>query len=1101
MLQESRSFNKNDVLVNASADHKRLIFQSWRDSMALTDFPWQVLKEARKMHKESGVNTLCLAEGFVVRDEADTSVRSPILLTPIEYRIDRVRNIIHFEKAEDAQFINPYIEFLLQTHEVSFVGDVATNAQDLSDAGFTVDLESMPCIGNFHHHRYAVLRELENLLDQQAFSAPLESLLDTSHQPNSTLELPPDLLLSADLDHLAVFDQVSKGNTVIQGPPGTGKSQVLTNILGKLLAIKKSSVVLSEKRVALEVLLQKLAMFDLDRLGFIVTNDAASKALLKQLEENWNFFEQSTFGSEPNLRLSEQYTSQLQFSLDVLNQRDAVGGIPLYDFREWMLSIEGQNTTFLDNPPSIPDLQNHADLLKKIFAKNLANSIAAIHPKTFQRDNFNEVVSEIGHWRKILSSLQTIVPFSTWADLRFVTKQAVLCQNLENHQQKQYADLYKSNSRKQKRFFKLYKDWNRLQKERAAKTVQFEWRQKPNNSELLELQAISQRTSFYARRKFARLWKKYSAVATDVSQKAIDTLANYHRLEEQKAQLIVEFCDLGVLEPEKEVDLLHHSIQSFVQSEWEIIQDLTPKQVAYLTESHQVLSTSASVLGGLLLLEDDTPLAPLLIALEADFGEINALHAALKNLTLPLVQLLRVAENYGACEAIVANSHWSIFRQRFPAFSTFKIEDLHEKAQAIIAAQVSESHQFSTEILNEVQQRFRQFQTLLNTPARQLSEDDKALKKRLRKGKSILVKEFAKTRSHPSVRELFASEAREWIQLLIPIWLSNPTQISKTFPLNRELFDVAIFDEASQIPLQNSLGALQRSKHGIIAGDNQQMGPTSYFKSGSSDIVDVLHQASFHWQNCALKHHYRSLHPDLIAFSNTHFYQGELTAYPAFGISNPIQHHLIAEGVFEDRKNEKEAKAIAQEIEAQLKQKHTLGIVAFSEEQLLCIRKQLSAASEKLLSDRLEEGTVFFKSLENVQGDECDHLLISFGYGKDANGNFAMRFGPLNTENGRRRLNVLLTRARSRMDFFSSISYSDFKLSANESIDLLRLWFANLEVTTQSSESLALPIDADFSTKKSLLTLRKPHVHFTKAEEFVTFQSVMETRGWKLQYQ
>ncbi|GAB5417368.1 MAG: hypothetical protein Crog4KO_29500 [Crocinitomicaceae bacterium] len=1069
--------------------------------MALADFPGQILKESRKMLKESGVNTLCLAEGFVIREDGEASVRSPILLTPIEYRIDRVRNVIHFEQAEEAQFINPYIEFLLQSHEVAFEGKVDTIAQELSNAGFTVDLESLPCIGNFHHHRYAVLRELENLLEQQEFSSPLETLLDTSNQLNSNVALPPDLLLPADLNHLAVFDQVSKGNTVIQGPPGTGKSQVLTNILGKLLATKKSSVVLSEKRVALEVLLQKLEGFGLNRLGFIVTNDAASKDLLKQLEENWNYFEQSTFPNEPNLRLSEQYTSQLQFSLDLLNQPDAIGGIPLYDFREWMSSIEEHNNIFLDNPPSVPDLQKHADLLKKVYAKNLADSIAAIDPKTVQRDNFNEVASEIGHWRKILSSLNAVIPFSTWADLRYITKQAVLCQNLENHQQKQYADLYKSNSRKQKRFFKLYSNWNRLQKELSARALQFEWKQTPNKLELLELQAFSKRTSFYARRKFARLWKKYSAVAANVSQNAIDELVNFHDLEVKKSQLIVDFCDLGILEPEKEVDLLHHSIQSFVQSEWEIIQDLTPKQVSYLTESHQVLGTSASVLGSLLLLEDDTPLIARLIALEKDFGEINAMQAALKNLTLPLIQLLGVATSYADCEAIVANSHWSIFRQRFPSFSTFKLEDLHEKTQAIIDAQAIESHQFSIEILTEVQQQFRQFQTLLNTPARQLSEEDKALKKRLRKGKSILVKEFAKTRSHPSVRELFASEAREWIQLLIPIWLSNPTQISKTFPLHQNLFDVAIFDEASQIPLQNSLGALQRSTHGIIAGDSQQMGPTSYFKSGSSEIVDVLHQASFHWQNGALKHHYRSLHPELIAFSNKHFYQGELTAYPAFGIENPIRHHLISEGIFEDRKNAIEAKAIAQEIEVQLKQKQTLGIVAFSEEQLLCIRKQLSASSEKLLAERLEEGTAFFKSLENVQGDECDHLLISFGYGKDPEGNFAMRFGPLNTENGRRRLNVLLTRARNRMDFYSSVSYSDFKLSDNESIDLLRLWFANLEATTQSSDSLALPIDADFSTQESVLTLRKPHVHFTKAEEFVTFQSVMEARGWKLHYQ
>jgi superfamily I DNA and/or RNA helicase len=470
-------------------------------------------------------------------------------------------------------------------------------------------------------------------------------------------------------------------------------------------------------------------------------------------------------------------------------------------------------------------------------------------------------------------------------------------------------------------------------------------------------------------------------------------------------------------------------------------------------------------------------------------------------LSSEIIQLLGEAENIAHFEAIIANSHWSLFRQRFPAFSDFKIHDLHLKAQSIIDAEKKESTLFANTILLQVQQRFQGFQKILNTPARQLSEEEKAQKTRLRKGKSLLVKEFAKTRSHPSVRELFASEAREWIQLLLPIWFSNPTQVSKTFPLNQDLFDVAIFDEARQIPLQNGLGALQRANHGIIAGDSQQMGPTSYFKSGVSDIVDLLHQASFHWQSCSLKHHYRSLHPNLVAFSNKHFYKGELTAYPANGITNPIEYHFISEGRFIDRKNEVEAKAIASEIEIRLKEESSLGIVAFSEEQLGCIRNQLSARSEKRLTERLEDGTAFFKSVENVQGDECDHLLISFGYGKDAEGNFAMRFGPMNTENGRRRLNVLLTRARKRLDFFTSVSYSDFKLSDNESIDLLRLWFAALTSTSQNKETMLLPFEADFEVNEDELKLKRPHAHFSKAPELVTFQSVMEARGWNLQYQ
>lgn len=1110
------------MLVHAASENKRLHFGAWTDTLALDDFPSVILKETRKTIKDSGVNTLCLAEVFLEHTTGASIQKSPVLLTPVIFRVDKVRKTLHFERIEDATFVNPYIAFLLESHDVRTNWDVTTIHSVLTEAGFTVHAEATPCLGNFHHHRYAVLRELESLLEQTAFSQPLSSLLGDPNTEDGTLVLPKDLLFAADVDHLNVFDQMGNGNIVIQGPPGTGKSQVLANTIGKLLAAEKSSIVLSEKRVALEVLLQKLQSFGLHRLGFVVTSDAASKELLQQLEENWNYFEQNEFPKEPNLRLSEQYLDQLQFSLDLLNQPDTVGGISLYDFREWMPPTENLNVPYMGVPPTVPALKKHASTLKKVYAKGLSKAIAALHPKQLQSEHGNAFTS-IEQCLVSLKALHQTVPFTTWADFHFVVKQAVLCQNRENHQDKQYTDLYKPNSRKQKRFFKLYRDWNRLQKQMTAFVPTFAWIQQPDAEAIAVLKSMLAPSeagsiafqSYFSRRKFQRHWKKYSSLPLNIAKEAIAEYDKHLQLQHDKSQLIIDFCDLGVLDPEKEIDILFHSIQNFVQSEWEILADLTPRQVAFLTESHHVLNELNSTLKQWLQLQDDTPVLPTLQLVITHFGAINALQPEIVLLDTSLLKLIGIAANFEQCEAIVAHSHWSNFQKRFPTFSAFSMDDLHAKVSRILSTQAQESKLFAHSILAAIQERFRRYQTLLNTPAKQLNEEEKCLKKRLRKGKSLLVKEFAKTRSHPSVRELFASEAREWIQLLIPIWLSNPTQVSKNFPLEQHLFDVVIFDEASQIPLQNGLGALQRSRMGIIAGDNQQMGPTSYFRSGASEIVDLLHQASFQWNSCGLKHHYRSLHPELIRFSNKHFYQNELKAYPAFGLEAPVHHHFVENGVFENRRNVLEAKAVAEEVKRYLNGKNldqhlqyhlnqktdTIGIVAFSEEQLQCIRQQLDPTSEQALSARIEAGTAFFKSLENVQGDECDCLFISFGYGRDSEGSFAMRFGPMNTENGRRRLNVLLTRARKRMDFFTSVAFADFKLSDNESIDLLRQWFANVEAMTSSSEALPLPFNADYSTQENILILRKPQDHFSKAEAFVTFQSVMENRGWQLKYQ
>ncbi|MCR9171002.1 MAG: ATP-binding protein [bacterium] len=1110
LLQESRSFNKNDVLVHADPS-KVFVFESdIIEPFAPGELSWKLIKEAQRNLKESGVNTLCLAEKFMIHGEH--SLRSPLFLTPLTYTIDKVRSQVRVEPVTDSRFINPYVEYILQKNDVTAVPNLSNLEEILVSAGFTLDDEAPACIGNFHHHRYAILRELEDLLEADQFSLPLASILEDGHQPLEPLNLPTDLLLPADVDHLAVFQEANEQSTVIQGPPGTGKSQVLTNILGKVLAAQKSSIVLSEKRVALEVLLQKLAEFGLDRLGFIVTSDNASRDLLKQLEANWHYFEQSSFESSFNLKLSEQYTSQLQFSLDLLNQPKAIGGISLYEFREWMHGLKTEGVPFVSSAPDVTVLKEQKAVLHQIFEKGIHRSVSAFRSNTFERDNFSSIIETLQLWYSELKQLCSVVPFSTWADLRYVTKQAILCQNRENHKQSHYADLFRENSRNQKRFFKIYKEWHRVIKELEEYPSKFVWKQEPVSSEIAHLQELHaplerakekrrKRRSFLTKRKFERQWKKYSDLPAHMAHDALADMERKRELQWKKSHIIVDFCELGILKPESEVEIIHHSIQSFLQNEWEIIEDLNAKQSSYLTDSHELLSESSSQLNRLLALEDGTEILVLLEQIIVDFSEINALQNVLKTLDDDTLRLLKLSSNYKECESIVATSHWSEFRKRFPSFSEFEMSDLHEKTAAILRAQSTESKQFSEQILQSVQKSFVVYQELLNTPARKLSNEEKELKKRLRKGKSILVKEFAKTRSHPTVRELFASEAREWIQLLVPIWFSNPTQISKAFPLDRDLFDVAIFDEASQIPVQNGLGALQRAKHGIIAGDSQQMGPTSYFKSGQTEVVDLLHQASFHWSSKMLKHHYRSLHPELISFSNQHFYDGELTAYPAFEISTPIRPHFICDATFENRKNKVEAKAVAQAIESAIQSKESLGVVAFSEEQLTCIKKQLSADALLLLNERVEEGSAFLKSLENVQGDECDHLIISFGYAKDKEGNFAMRFGPMNTENGRRRLNVLLTRARKQLDFYASVTHADFKLSDNESIDLLRLWFAKLASLEESPAEIRLPFQADYVINKNVLTLTKPQAYFQRAEEMVTFQSVMESRGWNIRYQ
>jgi hypothetical protein len=155
--------------------------------------------------------------------------------------------------------------------------------------------------------------------------------------------------------------------------------------------------------------------------------------------------------------------------------------------------------------------------------------------------------------------------------------------------------------------------------------------------------------------------------------------------------------------------------------------------------------------------------------------------------------------------------------------------------------------------------------------------------------------------------------------------------------------------------------------------------------------------------------------------------------------------------------------------------------------------------TQETISDGIDKNTVFFKPLEQVQGDEADTIVVSMGYGKNPDGQFQLRFGPLNQAQGFKRLNVLLTRAKSNLHFYTSVNASDFPISTNESVNLLRLFLIQLE---QSSDDQPAVIPYNLEVKQTGNTLEIVHVYtkISNAQELVTFHRVMTARGWKIAY-
>lgn len=1107
LLAESSQFNANDVLVDAKNDHRRLHFLSDEHDPSvlqfdLSAFPKKILTDARNNLKESGTNTLCLAQGIIDLELNGRHVQSPMILFPLLAKIDRMQQRVSFQKAEDAAFINPFISsHFRKVFDIDLPQELVDNPTLDSLVSFfeskQLNVQSrQTIIGNFHHHRFDVLKELEELLEMERLNPAIGTLFGEEVVELPPLDLTSTNLFPADTDHERVFESVSRSNTVVQGPPGTGKSQVICNLIGKVLPAEQTLLVVSEKRVALEVIQSKLSQLGLNRLSFVAGSDRQSHDFLHDLKSTWDFFESYESSSEINLQLSKQYEDHLQMTLDLLNQPDLIGGISFHAFRD---HTEGKDLSgfYSSNAPSIACFLDNRRIIQRIFELKLNESASFLRKSSLASDDFLSLDERISNWKDQLAILRSVFKLDQWNDLAQATRKAATCQVFENELFKQYADIFKPETKQRKQFKRLAKQYFVLAETPA---IGSEWKVYPSLQETQSLLNQFQHGNFFERSRAKKRWKQLSQLPAENAIESLKKRIDAGKKEKKLDKCIAQMKKLGIHDPKTEVAIIQQSLSVYSEEKWNAYLSIPVEERSKITLYHNELNALHRELHATFKLTETMSISHVLDRVKDQFSLLLAERKRILSLDETELISLRDCADFASYELLIYGSNWTLFKERFPAFSDFEPKEIKSKVAAILEAQAHESRVHASHLLNQVHARFQAYHTLLNTPASKLKPDQKELKKQLRKGKSILVKEFAKTRSHPSLRELFLSEARHWITLLKPIWLSNPSSLAKCFPMEEHCFDCVIFDEASQLPVQHALGAIQRSQRMVIAGDEHQMGPSSYFQSGSDEVIDLLHQASYHFPKVPLLHHYRSAHPELIAFSNKHFYGGQLSAYPSAKRDQaPITHHFVEGATFENRRNEVEATAIVRFISNQLPRSKSIGIVAFSEEQLNCITQQLDSNTYEALLAHQETHGGFLKALENVQGDECDHLIIGFGYAPNNDGDFHMRFGPMNTQNGRKRLNVLLTRARESIDFFCSVKSTDFKLSDNESINLLRQWIAFSEQQAELS-SVKFPHDLHPEVTGSTLTFYRIQEKLPQARELATLQSVLEMRGWTVEY-
>lgn len=308
-----------------------------------------------------------------------------------------------------------------------------------------------------------------------------------------------------------------------------------------------------------------------------------------------------------------------------------------------------------------------------------------------------------------------------------------------------------------------------------------------------------------------------------------------------------------------------------------------------------------------------------------------------------------------------------------------------------------------------------------------------------------LRRELQKQRKQMPVRQLVQG-LPTLLPKLKPCLLMSPLSVAQYLDAGYAQFDLVVFDEASQIPVWDAVGAIARGKQLAVVGDPKQLPPTNFFNKSSDtddgatgddqveDLESILDECLGAGMNrLSLQWHYRSRHESLITFSNVAYYDSKLVTFPSPVTDDVAVKFERVHGVYDrgaTRTNRAEAEAIVKGIETHYltgsKKGLTLGVVTFNQPQqtlietLLDTRRRTNQELDRAISASSHE-PLFIKNLENVQGDERDVIFFSITYGPDAAGKTTMNFGPLNGEGGHRRLNVAISRAREGVVIFSSL--------------------------------------------------------------------------------
>lgn len=1075
----------DQLLADTSVSLKALTSQdSYEDAQKVAT---KLLTKQKHLLEELGVSPIFLALGFCSWIESEASgntaeektTKAPVFLLQLELENKRssqdgwklkpvaelkVNGVIaHAANAAGIKFDED--SFLELLPEVPKVEDLVNAFELLRDAlkkldSFFVSQEiHLAAFGYQSESIYRDLSDIDGLMDSEivrALAGDSAAITKMQRDPGLDVSMPDyvdpkleNLILDADASQIETINIAMSATTVVvEGPPGTGKSQTIANLLAESLAAGKKVLFVAQKRAAITAVLSRLASKGLDSLVLDLHDAGKGPQVASQLRSSYENMRTSL-----PVEVESVHKELVEARSKLVSLKDAFTS----DIRGLGLTLEGLQGLHYETDPGLrPDWRLDTSALSAMSAETFKDCSRALSQIVESQGFRGDFATRSDSWNVDLIRTQDDIVRTAEKARHFCNEQLLDLKGLPleaANKSSSAAEFYA------KAASDVYSAWLWV---KAPKLM----RKSPTLMEVQDAITVFSGTEtsigWLAKLKI-RL--RIGLLISGDDRQRLTALQMIYNLKSDGLGVEVSAGEVSPGAAEK---------VSSVQA----LKDLLAVVQGFDSHRYSIDEFASHLLK---LCKDNSQ-----FRIAAYWGSVAAIGQLGLGEALTQLKSLEGVEKLSAEEVVSvfsSSAAISLVEEAMLQDERLRGMDADSLASVSRAFQIADRKHLRQNARKILRLAAENFQTAINAHQQE---------------HHFLHGEASKKRAHKPLREL-VKRAPNLMLAANPIWAMSPIQVASLLP-RISFFDLVIFDEASQIRPEMAIPAIMRAKTAVVAGDSNQLPPTNFFAGAgllageedeerfdgvdnsvtqntlkdSESILEAMERV-VGTRKKRLLWHYRSRDERLIALSNIEIYGNTLTTFPASDTPDALRHVLVKTAknkTVATGSQNNEALEVIELIREHAKTHpaESLGVITFGIKHLEKLEMALAQArrDDPTLDswfDSNSDEPFFLKNLERVQGDERDAIIISTGYGKDENGRMNMQWGPLTSEDGRRRLNVAISRAKRRMTLVSNFTLadlSDVKVREGTGVELYKkfLDYVSNDGAGYSNASSTVPMNS-----------------------------------------